>query len=50
MKIIVNEGIVEDTDCRHEWQVTVDENNFPEDVMCDKCKEVVIMVNMVDME
>lgn len=48
VNIIVNEEIMEDTDCSHEWKVTVDENNFPEDVMCRKCKEVVIMVDMED--
>lgn len=31
--------------CKHEWIVTVDNDNFPEDVMCRKCKEVVIMVD-----
>ncbi len=30
--------------CKHEWIVTVDEDNFPEDVMCSRCGEVVIMV------
>lgn len=46
MQIIVNEEMMEDEDCIHEWKVTTDENNFPEDVMCSKCKEVVIMVDM----
>ena len=30
--------------CIHKWIVTVDEDNCPEDVMCSKCKEVIIMV------
>ena len=31
--------------CFHYWIVTTDDNNFPEDVMCSKCKEVAIMVD-----
>jgi len=30
--------------CHHEWIVTVDKTNFPQDIMCSKCKEVVILV------
>ncbi len=32
-------------ECVHKWIVTTDDNNFPEDVMCSKCQEVVIMVD-----
>ena len=45
MQIIVNEEMMGDTDCIHEWVVTTDENNFPEDVMCSKCKEAVIVID-----
>jgi len=34
--------------CEHEWIVTVDDDNFPEDVMCKHCCEVVIMVDKTE--
>ena len=46
MEILVNEEMMEDEGCYHQWVVTTDDNNFPEDIMCSECKEVVIMVNM----
>lgn len=33
-----------DKTCEHNWIVTVDDDNFPEDIMCSKCRKVVIMV------
>lgn len=32
-------------ECKHDWIVTTTEDNLPEDVMCEKCKAVVIMVD-----
>ena len=35
---------MEKIDCKHKWIVTVDEDNYPEDIMCSECKEVVLML------
>ncbi len=29
--------------CYHDWIVTTDDDNNPEDVMCDRCKEVIVL-------
>jgi len=31
-------------ECIHNWIVTTDDDNRPEDIMCSKCKEVTIFI------
>ena len=38
-------SIMEVVSCEHKWIVTTNEKNEPEDVMCENCKEVRIMVD-----
>ncbi len=35
---------MDNDECKHDWIVTVDNDNYLEDIICSKCKEVVVML------